>query len=52
MNSELLPLLQSFLRPQETDGILRVWAKELLVALFILTFFWLLAQLACWILSR
>ncbi|ABK98770.1 mechanosensitive ion channel family protein [Pelobacter propionicus] len=52
MNSGLLTLLQSFLRPQETDGILRVWAKELLVALLILTCFWLLAQAACWILNR
>lgn len=52
VNSGLLTLLLSFLRPQDTDGILRVWAKELLVALLILTCFWLLAQAVCWVLGR
>jgi MscS family membrane protein len=48
----LLALFQNFFRPQETDGTLLVWAKELLVALLILTSFWLLAQLVCWLLNR
>jgi small-conductance mechanosensitive channel len=52
VNNGLLTLLQNFLSPQETDGILRVWAKELLVALLIMTSFWLLAQVACWLLGK
>lgn len=52
MNNGLLTLFLSFLSPQESDGILRVWAKELLVALLILTCFWLLAQAACWFLGK
>jgi small-conductance mechanosensitive channel len=32
-------------RPQDTDGAVLFWAKEILAALLILTLFWLLAQL-------
>lgn len=52
MSNGLFALLQGFLSPQESDGILRIWAKELLVALLILTCFWLLAQVACWLLGK
>jgi len=52
VNNMLLGLLQNFLHPQETDGVLLVWAKELLGALLILTFFWLMAQLVCWLLNK
>ncbi|NVN91892.1 MAG: mechanosensitive ion channel family protein [Desulfuromonadales bacterium] len=50
--SRLFSILQVFFRPQESDGTLQVWAKELLVALLILTAFWLLAQLVCWLLNK
>jgi small-conductance mechanosensitive channel len=45
-------MLQTLFSPQESDGILLVWAKEILCALLILTAFWLLAQLVCWLLNR
>ncbi len=45
-------MLRNFLVSRESDGILVFWAKELLGALLILTFFWLLAQLFCWLLAR
>jgi MscS family membrane protein len=45
-------LLQNLFRLQESDGVLLVWAKELLVALLILTCFWVLAQLVCWLLNK
>ena len=48
----LLALFQNFFRPQESDGVFLVWAKELLVALLILTSFWLLAQLVCWLMNK
>jgi len=50
--SRLLAFLQVFFRPQESDGTILVWAKEILCALLILTLFWLLAQLACWLLNK
>lgn len=52
MSNGLFALLQNFLSPQETDGVLRIWAKELLGALLILTTFWLMAQAVCWFLNR
>lgn len=52
MNNGLFDILKLFLSVRESDGTLLVWAKELLGALLILTFFWLLAQLVCWLLSR
>jgi small-conductance mechanosensitive channel len=36
----------------ETDGTLMIWAKELLAALLILSFFWMLAQLIVLILNK
>jgi len=50
--SRLLSIIQLFLHPQESDGVLLVWAKEILVALLILTFFWVLSQLVCWLLNK
>jgi MscS family membrane protein len=52
VSSLLLSFLQTFLRPQETDGSILIWAKELLAALLILTAFWLLAQLIILLLNR
>lgn len=50
--SRLFSILQVLFRPQETDGTLQVWAKELLVALLIVTTFWLVSQLVCWLLNK
>ena len=50
--SELLSILQNFVGPQASDGFLRLWAKELLDALLIFGFFWLLSELAGWVLNR
>ena len=52
MNNRILDILQAFLAPQDNDGVMLVWAKELLGALMILTAFWLLAQCICWTLNR
>lgn len=52
MSSRLLSIVQTFLRPQDTDGAVLIWAKEILVALLILTVFWLLAQLAVLLLNK
>jgi len=45
-------MLQAFLRPQDTDAVILIWAKELLGALLILTAFWLLAQLIILLLNK
>lgn len=41
----MLTFVKGLLRPQDADGFLTFWAKEILVALLILTFFWMLSQL-------
>ena len=51
MNS-LLALFKGTLFPQETDGIVLLWAKEILGALLILAFFYMLAQLAATALEK
>lgn len=48
----VLYIMQALLRPQETDGAVMFWAKEILAALLILATFWLLAQLVGSILSK
>src|SRR6185369_5918788 len=50
--SRLLAVIQGLLQPQDTDGTLLFWAKEILGALLILAFFWILAQLVCAILNK
>lgn len=50
--SRLLAILQLLLQPQGSDGLLLFWAKEILGALLILAFFWMLAQLACLLLNK
>lgn len=50
--SELLSILQGFVTPQVSDGFLRLWAKELLDALLIFGFFWLLAELTGKLLNK
>lgn len=44
MNNVFEILMQLF-KPQETDGTIILWAKELLVAALILALFWMLSQL-------
>lgn len=50
--SNLLNLVQGLFRPLETDGPLLFWAKEILIALLILTIFWMLSQVAIAILIK
>lgn len=45
-------IIQGFFHPLETDTAVIIWAKEILAALLILAFFWLLAQLAVLFLNR
>jgi len=52
VNSRLFSFLQGFLRPQDTDGFILTWAKEILVALLILSAFWMLAQVAVTLLNK
>jgi small-conductance mechanosensitive channel len=50
--SRLLAIIQVLLRPQESDGFLLFWAKEILGALLILAFFWMLAQVVVLLLNK
>ncbi|KKU53930.1 MAG: MscS Mechanosensitive ion channel, partial [Candidatus Moranbacteria bacterium GW2011_GWE2_47_10] len=45
-------ILEKLLFPQEGDGPLLFWAKEILVALLILSVFWMLAQLVVLFLNK
>lgn len=51
MNS-LLMFIQGLLRPQDADGLLLFWAKEILGSLLILSFFWMLSHLLVLILNK
>jgi MscS family membrane protein len=48
----MLSFIQALFRPMETDGAVMFWAKEILAALLILSFFWMLAQLVSAILNK
>jgi small-conductance mechanosensitive channel len=48
----MLSFIQGLFRPLETDGAAMFWAKEILTALLILSFFWMLAQLVTAILNK
>jgi len=50
--SRVLDILQQLLQPQGSDGFLLFWAKEILGALLILAFFWMLAQVASLVLNK
>lgn len=50
--SKLFSFLDQLLRTRENDGALLMWAKEILGALLILAFFWMLAQVAGMFLNR
>jgi MscS family membrane protein len=45
VNTRILSFVQALFRPQDADGPILFWAKEILGALLILAFFWMLAQL-------
>ncbi|MEO7456241.1 MAG: hypothetical protein ABIY52_08260, partial [Gemmatimonadaceae bacterium] len=48
----LLMLIQALFVPQEGEGAALHWAKEILAALLILAFFWMLAHLVTAILNK
>jgi MscS family membrane protein len=48
----LLTFIQSLFQPQDTDGMLLFWAKEILGALLVLTFFWMLSHLLVLVLNK
>jgi MscS family membrane protein len=50
--NRLLFLIQGLFRPQETDSSVMFWAKEILAALLIVSFFWMLSQLVSAVLNR
>jgi len=50
--SRLLNFIQGLFRPLDSDGLLLLWSKEILGALLILSFFWILAQLVCSLINK
>lgn len=50
--NRVLALILGLFRPQDTDGAAMFWAKEILTALLILSFFWMLAHLVSAILNK
>jgi MscS family membrane protein len=50
--NKILSFIQGLFRPLETDGAAMFWAKEILAALLILSFFWILAGLVSAILNK
>jgi MscS family membrane protein len=52
VNSRIFSFVQALFRPQDGDGPILFWAKEILGALLILAFFWMLAQLIVMVLNK
>ncbi len=52
MTTRILSFVQALFRPQDADGPILFWAKEILGALLILAFFWMLAQLIVLVLNK
>jgi len=50
--NKLLDFIQEMLHPEDSDGVFLFWAKELLGAMLILAFFWILSQLAVMALNK
>src|ERR1039457_2607926 len=50
--SKILYFIEGLFRPLETDGVVMFWAKEILAALLIVSFFWMVAGLVCAILNK
>jgi len=50
--NRLFAVLQGLLQPQASDGALLFWAKEILGALLILAFFWMLSQVVVLLLNK
>jgi small-conductance mechanosensitive channel len=45
-------MIQGLFRPQDSDGTVLLWAKEILAFLLIVSFFWVLSKLASSILNK
>jgi small-conductance mechanosensitive channel len=52
VTTRILSFVQALFRPQDADGPILFWAKEILGALLILAFFWMLAQLIVMVLNK
>lgn len=52
MSNRILSFVQMIFRSQDADGPILFWAKEILGALLILAFFWMLAQLVVMVLNK
>ncbi len=50
--NRILDFIQELFQPQEGDGFLLFWAKEILGALLILALFWMLSQLVVMMLNK
>lgn len=50
--NNLSDFIQGLLRPEDSDGAVLFWAKEILGALLILSFFWMLSQMAGMVLEK
>jgi MscS family membrane protein len=50
--NKFLSFILGLFRPQDTDGALLYWAKEILIALLIISFFWMLAGLVSALLNK
>lgn len=48
----MFPLIQGLFRPLETDSAMLYWAKEILAALLILAFFWMLSGLVSVVINK
>ena len=52
MTTRILSFVQTLFRTQDVDGPVLFWAKDILCALLILAFFWMLAQLIVIVLNK
>jgi len=52
VTARILSFVQALFRPQDEDGSILLWAKEILGALLILAFFWMLAQIIVLVLNK
>ena len=50
--NRLLPFIQGLLKPQDADGFMMYWAKEILVALLIFSLFWVLSKFLVMLLNK
>ncbi|MDD2898153.1 MAG: mechanosensitive ion channel family protein [Desulfuromonadaceae bacterium] len=50
--NRVFEFILEFFQSQESDGFLLFWAREILGALLILAFFWMLSNLIVWVLNK